>query len=80
MARKSRMSMLKRQRELKKAEKAARKRAKRHGLPEAFSPEPLPTVRLGDLVGQDASDDDGSDADAPEAEPAEVGQDADEAR
>ncbi len=33
MARRSRMSVLKRQRERKKAEKAARKRARRHGTP-----------------------------------------------
>lgn len=32
MARKSRMSVLKRERELKKSEKAARKRARRHGV------------------------------------------------
>ena len=42
----SRMSLVKRQRELKKAEKAAQKRAKRHGTPEAVFTEPKPTVRL----------------------------------
>jgi hypothetical protein len=40
------MSLVKRQRELKKAEKAAQKRAKRHGTPEAVFTEPKPTVRL----------------------------------
>ena len=34
MARRSQMTMLKRQREVKKAEKAAKKRARRHGVPE----------------------------------------------
>ena len=37
MARRSRVSMQKRQRELRKADKAAKKRAKRHGLPEEES-------------------------------------------
>ena len=46
MARKSRMSILKRQRELRNAEKAARKRARRHGLPEPGATEPQPTVGL----------------------------------
>jgi len=40
------MSILKRQRELKNAEKAARKRARRHGLPEPGFSEPQPTARL----------------------------------
>ena len=44
MARKSRMSILKRQRELRNSEKAARKRARRHGLPEPGAVEPRPTV------------------------------------
>lgn len=44
MARRSRMSILKRQRELRKAEKAARKRARRHGLQEDGSAEPRPTL------------------------------------
>ena len=51
MARKSRMSMLKRQRELKKSEKAAQKRAKRHGIPEPTFSEPRPTVASFDLDG-----------------------------
>ncbi len=37
------MSILKRQRELKKSEKASRKRARRHGLPEEPMMEPRPT-------------------------------------
>ena len=44
----SRMSLVKRQRELKKAEKAAQKRAKRHGAVEQVFTEPQPTVRLTD--------------------------------
>jgi len=40
------MSLVKRQRELKKAEKAAHKRAKRHGIPEVAFIEPQPTVRV----------------------------------
>lgn len=50
MARRSRVSILKRQRELKKSEKAARKRAKRHGQVVDGSTEPRPTIRLSDLV------------------------------
>ena len=45
----SRMSLVKRQCELKKAEKAAQKRAKRHGIPEVAFIEPQPTVRVSDL-------------------------------
>jgi len=44
----SRMSLVKRKRELKKAEKAAHKRAKRHGIQEIEFTEPKPTVRLTD--------------------------------
>jgi len=62
MARRSRMSMLKRQRELKKTEKAARKRAKKHGVHEEGFTEPRPTVVMGDLTGARSADDD----DAPE--------------
>ena len=47
MARKSRMSIVKRQRELKKAEKAAAKRAKRHGHQIPGLVEPRPTVGSG---------------------------------
>ena len=48
MAKKSRMTMLKRQRELKKAEKAAKKRAKRQGTQDEFFVEPQPTIRFED--------------------------------
>lgn len=44
MGRSSRTSILKRQREIKKAEKAAEKRARRHGKPVAGFTEPKPTV------------------------------------
>lgn len=61
----SRNTILKRQRELKKAEKAASKRAKRHGTsPEGFT-EPQPTVRLGgseDGDGSPGNADDASDS------------------
>ena len=43
------MSMLKRQRELHKAEKAARKRARRHGHRMDAPAEPRPTVDLSAL-------------------------------
>jgi hypothetical protein len=52
------MSMLKRQRELRKAEKAARKRAKRHGLHEEGSTEPRPTVRMADFLGSGTPEND----------------------
>ena len=55
MARRSRMSMLKRQRELKKNEKAARKRAKKHGIHEEGFSEPRPTVFMSDLAGGESS-------------------------
>jgi hypothetical protein len=45
------MSILKRQRELKKAEKAAEKRARRHGLTPQPEAEPLPTIGAADLMG-----------------------------
>ena len=50
MAKRSRMSILKRQREIRKAEKASRKRAKRHGLLEEGSEEPRPTVGAADFM------------------------------
>ena len=56
MAKRSRMSMLKRQRELRKAEKAAQKRAKRHGLHEGGLVEPRPTVVFSDPARPDESD------------------------
>jgi len=62
MARRSRMSILKRQRELQKSEKAARKRARRHGqsLPEQ-SAEPRPTSAASILFGVGAPGDEGDD-------------------
>jgi hypothetical protein len=48
MARSSRTTILKRQRELRKAEKAAEKRAKRHGKTIEGSAEPRPTLILRD--------------------------------
>lgn len=62
MARKSRMSILKRQREQKKMEKAARKRAKRHGEVVGPTAEPEPDIRIADLFR--AGDEDGSEAKA----------------
>ena len=44
----SRMSIVKRQREIKKAEKAAMKRAKKHGTTPTVFTEPQPTFRLTD--------------------------------
>jgi hypothetical protein len=52
------MSMLKRQRELKKSEKAARKRAKRHGIHEEGFTEPRPTFSMGDLSGSGSTEQD----------------------
>jgi hypothetical protein len=46
MARSSRTTILKRQRELRKAEKAAEKRARRHGKTVQGSAEPRPTLIL----------------------------------
>lgn len=57
MARRSRMSILKRQRELKKSEKAARKRAKRHGQPLDEPTEPRPTRLVPDPGDDSAADD-----------------------
>lgn len=51
MARGSRMTMLKRQREAKKADKAAEKRAKRHGTTRPVATEPRPTIDIGALTG-----------------------------
>lgn len=50
MAKKSRMSVIKRQREVRKAEKAARKRAKRHGVRVESSREPTPTPGISRLL------------------------------
>jgi len=54
MANRSRMSVQKRKRERKKAEKAAAKRARRHGATDPDRGEPQPTVRLGELLGRPA--------------------------
>ena len=51
MARRSRLSVLKRQRELKKSEKAARKRARRHGVPIVREFEPRATITIAQLEG-----------------------------
>ena len=56
------MSMLKRQRELGKSERAARKRAKRHGIRETGFQEPTATVGIAELLAgkplpKDPSDD-----------------------
>ncbi len=61
----SRMSIVKRQRELRKAEKAAQKRAKRHGIPEVAFIEPQPTVRVSD---PDESPDSTDSSDAPDSQ------------
>ena len=68
MARRSRMSMLKRQREIQKAEKAARKRAKRHGTREVGFEEPRATLSLVNLPDLSSAQEEGkeeaSEADA----------------
>ena len=51
MAKRSRMSILKRQREMNNADKAARKRAKRHGIREVAAQIPTATVDLAKLMG-----------------------------
>lgn len=61
------MSMLKRQREVKKNEKAAHKRAKKHGSREPGFAEPVPTVAWGSPVGVPSHRDDGDEADALDA-------------
>ena len=58
----SRMSILKRQREVKKAEKARIKRAKRQGRPEEVFTEPQPTVRLSELSSEPDSPEESGDA------------------
>ena len=69
MARRSRMSILKRQRELKKAEKAAHKRARRHGIRDEFT-EPTPTFGAAEMLRGEAP------VDADEADGAEAPEDA----
>jgi hypothetical protein len=73
MARRSRTSILKRQRELRKSEKAAHKRARRHGISLEPMKEPVPTVSLADLLrgGSDPDEDAGPDDDQ-EAESVET--------
>jgi len=72
MARRSRMSMLKRQREVKKAEKAAHKRAKRHGTQEEYFTEPQPTVLTSDPDRPDpAGEHDENDSEEPRSTPDE---------
>ncbi len=51
MGRKSHTSILKRKRELKKAERAAAKRARRHGRTIESVPEPVPTLSAAELLG-----------------------------
>ncbi len=68
----SRMSLVKRQRELKKAEKAAQKRAKRHGIPEVTFVEPQPTVRVS---VSDESPDSTDSSDAPDSQDSQDSQD-----
>jgi len=68
------MSILKRQRELKKSEKAARKRSKRHGIQEPLFQEPTPTIPSGGLFGGGESAEAGENEDhesAPETADAE---------
>ena len=52
MAKNSRMTMLKRQREIRKAEKAARKRSKRHGARQDVFQEPTANVNLSEFLRQ----------------------------
>jgi hypothetical protein len=63
------MTMQKRQRELKRAEKAARKRAKRHGHSLETPTEPTPNVDLTELVGRKPADDDKMPQSSNEGEP-----------
>lgn len=61
MGRASRTSFLKRQREIRTAEKAAEKRARRQGKSVERPSEPAPTLRLGDPgPAQKPGSDDGS--------------------
>jgi len=55
MGRSSRTSFLKRQRELRTAEKAAEKRARRHGKTIERPSEPQPNVNLGELASRTKS-------------------------
>ena len=60
MAKKSRMSILKRQREIKKREKAARKRAKRHGGPGDTFQEPRTSPLGAQLLGREPVEEESS--------------------
>ena len=71
MAKRSRMSILKRQRELKKSEKAAGKRAKRHGIRQDGFQEPTPTIGAAELLGLGSSKQE-EDEHAEPGEPGEV--------
>jgi len=62
------MSILKRQRELKKSEKAAHKRAKRHGTQPPGFQEPVPTIGSAELLGQARSDEEEMTSDSPETQ------------
>jgi hypothetical protein len=66
------MSVLKRQRELRKAEKAARKRAKRHGLVVEGSEEPRPTAEGVAIFGVRPEGEDDSDGTSDEADEREA--------
>ncbi|NIO60573.1 MAG: hypothetical protein GTO33_14855 [Acidobacteria bacterium] len=57
------MSVIKRQREVKKAEKAAQKRARRHGAKEEVFAEPQPTVRLSDVDSSPDAEDESDEKD-----------------
>ena len=70
MARRSRMTILKRQREQKQSEKAARKRAKRHGRKLEIPLEPMPTAGAAEFFGRPPDENDDQQA------PAEHDQDA----
>lgn len=69
MAKRSRMTMQKRQRELKRVEKAARKRAKRRGQVIEAPAEPRPTVDMGELFGQKPSTEDEAPHSSDDSEP-----------
>ena len=74
MARRSRMSILKRQRELKKSEKAARKRAKRHGFSIEEPMEPRPTIVAADFDGVEPAEGEATEDAAPAQETEETEQ------
>jgi hypothetical protein len=59
------MSLQKRQRELRKAEKAAKKRARRHGLLDEKPREAIRIVQPSDLVTGESSGSDDKDSDNP---------------